>query len=602
MSGKKTLIFLIILLLLGGYYYIVEVRIAEKKRAAEEAEKKLFQFKEEEIQEISVKRIDQEIVLKKQDSVWKMIQPVTASTDAQNVKNMITSFVDAERDKTITEKSSGDQEFGLDNPEIVVTLKTQKGDTGLQLSIGRETPTASGYYARVGENPTVITISTSVKTNLDKTMYDLRDKTILAFEPAQVKQAVFTVKNSETGVTQEIKLAQTNDLWKIVAPKEYNADKAKMVSLLSKVKNSSIKEFIEENPENLAQYGLDQPTNTLSLLIGDDNTQKTLLLGNTDQTKKGVYAKYEAARNVFLVPMDLAEEFPKKLNDLRDRTLLAFNDNGIQKIELRSSAETVVLERILSATEEKGKQEEQWKISQPGEFKADSSKVRELLSDAKDLKIEQFISDEPGDLSPYGLNPPQITLNLWEKDQANPRQLLLGNSDVKKTGIYAKLGDQDSLVLVKPDVLEQFKKTAFDLRYKKILSFTPNQVEKIQIKYPETILVLEKDGDIWRATEPEKKELVSYKINNLMYDLEDLEFTEEILTPEKDLRIYGLQEPQGQLTLWEKGGKEVFTLLIGKKQEGKEVLYAKTVTANTIYAIEPSFLDELPKEIEDLAK
>ena len=87
MSFKKTLLFFIILLLVGGYYYIFEVRIAEKKQAAEEAEKKLFQVQEEDIQEIIVKRSDQEIGLKKQDDVWKMVQPVAASADVQNVKD-----------------------------------------------------------------------------------------------------------------------------------------------------------------------------------------------------------------------------------------------------------------------------------------------------------------------------------------------------------------------------------------------------------------------------------------------------------------------------------------------------------------------------------
>ena len=52
----------------------------------------------------------------------------------------------------------------------------------MQISIGSETPTASGYYARVDDQPQVIAISSLVKTGLDKSLYDLRDKTILDFE------------------------------------------------------------------------------------------------------------------------------------------------------------------------------------------------------------------------------------------------------------------------------------------------------------------------------------------------------------------------------------------------------------------------------------
>jgi hypothetical protein len=417
-----------------------------------------------------------------------------------------------------------------------------------------------------------------------------------------VKQVVLTIKNADTGTTQEITLEHTEDLWKIVTPKDYNADKTVIDSLLSNVKSSQIKEFIAEEAQNLKQYGLDQPNITLSLVVGEDNSRKTLLLGNPNKIIDGAYAKHESAENIFLVPTTLFEEFPRTLNELRDKTLLTFNSDDVQKIELVSADETVVLEQV--ALEQTGEEEadKEWKIVQPGEFKADDSKVRTLLSNARDIKVEQFVTDGPTDLNLYGLESPQVLLNFWEKDQESPQRLLLGNADVENTGVYAKLGDQDSLVLVKSEALEQLKKTAFDLRYRKLLSFTPDQVKKIQVKYPESTLLLEKDNDVWKAQEPEKKELLPYKINNLMFDLNDLEFEEEILTPEEDLSVYGLHEPQVEVTFWEEGDQEVFTLLIGEQQEDKDVLYIKVATESPVYAIEPSFLDELPKEIKDLVE
>jgi len=54
--------------------------------------------------------------------------------------------------------------------------------------------------------------------------------------------------------------------------------------------------------------------------------------------------------------------------------------------------------------------------------------------------------------------------------------------------------------------------------------------------------------------------------------------------------------------LWEKEGKEVLTLLIGQKQDGKDSLYAKTTAGNTVYAIDSAFLDELPKQEETNAE
>ena len=72
MSFKKTLIFFVALLLLGGYYYVFEIKMAEKKEAAETAQKQLFQLKKEDIAAISLKRAAEEIVLKKRENVWNI--------------------------------------------------------------------------------------------------------------------------------------------------------------------------------------------------------------------------------------------------------------------------------------------------------------------------------------------------------------------------------------------------------------------------------------------------------------------------------------------------------------------------------------------------
>jgi len=146
---------------------------------------------------------------------------------------------------------------------------------------------------------------------------------------------------------------------------------------------------------------------------------------------------------------------------------------------------------------------------------------------------------------------------LWEKDHKPiPEQLLLGNADSRKNrDLYAKLGDQDALVLVKSDALNQFKKTAFDLRYKKnsllCLGTDPKNSDRL---FGKDFCDRKRWGHL-ENNSTTKQAWESYKINNLMYDLQHLEFKEEIVMPGEDLGQYGLQEPQVQLTLWKKRGK-----------------------------------------------
>ena len=592
MSFKKTLIFFVIFLLLGGYYYFVEVRLAGKKQAAEEAGKKLFRMAAENIQEIRLKRPTEEIVLQKQAQGWQLSQPVAAAADAQTVQSLLDGLVAAQRDKTITAKPADVQDFGLDQPELVVTLKAQESGAEERLSIGKETPTASGWYARIGDGPAIMTISASVKTTLDKTLYELRDKTILAFEPAKLKQVTFALKTPDAATPQEITLEQTEDRWKIIAPKAYQADTAKMGALLSNLQSARIKTFIAEDSKDLAQYGLDQPGTTVSLGMGADQPVKTLLIGKSDAQNSGFYAKQAAAGNVFVIPAELVAAFPKNPNDLRDKTLLAFQDDKLRKIELASAKETVVLERAA----------EEWKITQPAEFEADQTKIVTLLADARTVQVTQFLPDNAANLASYGLEPPQLQLRFWEQGPPQPQQLLLGHADAQNTGIYAKLGAQNTVVLVKPDVLKQLTKTAFDLRYRKILAVDSEQIEKLQLKYPNLTMLLEKNGTAWQATMPEKQEVLAYKVNNVLYDLAALEFQAEIPTPTADGSVYGFDKPAAEITFWAKGAQNGTTLLIGKNVEGQERLYAKTSASAAVYAIAPAFLAELPKDLKTLAE
>lgn len=599
MSFKKTILFVIILAVLGGYYYFFEVRRTEQKQAAEQAEKKLFQFKADDVQDITLKRTDEEIILKKQDNAWKLTQPVNVLADKTAINRLITGLVNAERGRTIAEKAENDQDFGFDKPELVLTATVQGVEKPMHITIGSQTPTQSGYYARIGDAPAVLTISTSMKADLAQTLYALRDKTILDVDPAAIKQAVFSLTDATTGAVSTFTLTQTDNQWKITAPKEFKADAAKMASLLSAVKSASIKEFIAETPQDLSQYGLDKPATVLTLVVGEDNAQKTLLIGKTDEAKGGIYAKHQAADNVFLIPTTATAEFPKSLNDLREKTLLSYTTADVQKIELVSATETLTIEATPPATEGAATS---WKITQPQPFSAATQKITNWLMDINSLKVEQFITDEPTDLKLYGLEPPQLHLSLWLKNQAQPQQLLIGNADAEKTGVYAKLGDQSSVVLLKAETFTQLNKTAFEMRDRDILALDTAAVEKVQLKYAATTLLLEKSGDTWKAKEPEKKNLLTYKVNNILYDLDALEFLEDIAAPDANLSVYGLTPPEVEITVWSKGQKDSLTVLVGAAVEGKTQRYVKLATGATVYAIAPTFLDELPKDLGALTE
>ena len=583
MSFKKTLIFLAILLALGGYYYVVEVKMAAKKQEAETVNKRLFSVKKDEITTLTLKRADGEIVLKKGETGWQMEQPVAAAADGAEVDRLLTAFADAQRDKTIADKAENLEEFGLNAPEFVITA-TNAANASFSVSLGKETPTASGFYAKVGDKPDIVSIDNLTQANLSKTAYDLRDKTIFAFDPAQIKKAAFTLPANAAAPAATVELTQENAVWSITAPQPFTADTEKVNAILSQIKSAKIKEFVTETPTNLAEYGLDAPQKSLALTIGEEPTPQTLLIGKRNDENGGVYAQHAATGNVFLIPSTIDDEFPKALNDLRDKALVRFENADIQKIEIRTLAETVTLQREAGDT---------WKIVAPAEFPANTDRVNVLLNDAKNAKSLEFV-DAAADQTWFGFDRPNVMVSFWKTGEDNPLQLIVGNPNVENTGFYVKTGDGVSLTA--PIILAQLKQSAFELRNRAIAPFKADDIALLEIKYPETAIMIEKDGDAWKAG---GKTLQTFEVNNLLYDLAALEFAEEPITSAADLASYGLNAPAATVTLRNAKNEELAAFQFGKQADK---LFVKTAAADAVYPIDAAFWDELPKQAADLAE
>ena len=70
------------------------------------------------------------------------------------------------------------------------------------LQIGAKTPTMGGYYAREGEQSKVLMVPTSLFSKFDKTVFNLRDKTVLALDQNQIKRV--EVQHGEQLITRGV--------------------------------------------------------------------------------------------------------------------------------------------------------------------------------------------------------------------------------------------------------------------------------------------------------------------------------------------------------------------------------------------------------------
>ncbi|MBI4639797.1 MAG: DUF4340 domain-containing protein [Candidatus Tectomicrobia bacterium] len=582
MSIRTTALFALILLVLGGYFYLFEVRKVKLDEEREARETRLLKASKEAIEEIKLKWQGEEVVVKKEGDQWKIIQPLEIMADQKAAESIISALDRSKIERVIEKNPSKLDDFGLAQPALEVSLNIKNASPEIVL-IGQANPTQSFIYAKKGESPEVFLTSFSLKSDLDKKLYDLRDKTALDVSFEQVKTIELHHQAESITLT-----AGDGGVWTLSHPLRDRVDVDKVRQLVTKIRHAKIKEFFDGEQPDLASAGLTRPS-SIALHLKEGEVTKTLLIGAIDEEKNGIYAKRDGEEKLFLLEKSLVSDLFPKIDDLRDKKLFTFENTKIEKIEINSEGTEITLSRI---------GDEQWEIMKPITARADRRVVDNFLASIKGMKIDEFLplSSEPQ----AGFHSPTIEIKLLEQGGELSRSLSIGGEIEGKEQMYGWLSDREGIFALPKWAVSELKKSPADFIDKRILSFKNDDVEEIDLKQNGQSFHLEKEKREWKAIKPEKAKVKEAKVRSFLWDLNDLEYKERISEKPSEGKEYRFDQPTVEITLLKKGREAIMELLIVSDAKDGEKAYAKMKKDQTIYAIDPKFLTKIPKGLDDL--
>ena len=201
------------------------------------------------------------------------------------------------------------------------------------------------------------------------------DKTVkLVNIPADQVQAIAIKKKDGAAID----LKRVNGTWKMVAPDSFGADQDAVSSILSSLAPLNADSIIAENSAGAAQYGLTNPSLSVSLSRKDGRTDR-VIFGDDAPAGSLVYAQHESDPKIYAVASSVKTSFDKTENDLRDKKLLTFNSDKLTSLELNNGKSSVTL----------GKNNQvDWQITKPAPFRADSFQVDELVRKLQDSRMD----------------------------------------------------------------------------------------------------------------------------------------------------------------------------------------------------------------------
>jgi hypothetical protein len=401
-----------------------------KKEEATKLEGKLLAVEAETISEIILEPSGIHCV--KDSGDWKIISPVVADAEQSGINAISEMFSWINIERSISSDVSEENIYGL-SPEMgkMIVVHSSGIDT---LFLGDKSPTGSFVFAKKSGSPDIFLTSTTLKSNIEKSLFDLRNKDALDFEKNAIRSFYLSCANGK------FEIVKSAGSWLVKDGEELDTDQSEVNKIIDGLANERAKEFVDERPANLQRYGLQKPAIRIDLFLGENRAKKSLLIGK--KSSSSYYAKDDSKNPVFLVDTSFVNILNTDLYTLRKKDLADFNSTDVNKLELEFSNQLIVCSKDTSGT---------WMVIKPAPRKAKSWEISSITRKAAQLEVVKFVDDQPSSLARYGLDSPSVKARFY-KDDSLLLDVLLG----KRLGddVYAKLAGKSSVYLIEKEVLE----------------------------------------------------------------------------------------------------------------------------------------------------
>lgn len=407
-GGKSLLVMLGVAAALGAYIYFVELK--RDPSASGEKKDKVFTVESGKIEELEIRAASGETTtLRKQGDNWQIVSPAGLDADPTEVMGVVSTLETLENQNTLAENPASVAQYGLEPVRLSVGFRAA-GDAAMRrLQIGKKTPTGGDLYARIEGQPKVFLISAYLEDSLDKTPFELRDKTVLKIDRVGVDMLAL-----ESQGQPALSFQRKDSDWRVTKPIEARADFSAVDNIVGKVAQAKMKsieptpaDMKELTPAELKKYGLDKPQATATL--GAGSARASIALGNKkDDTS--IYARDLSRPLIFTVEASLLEDFKHKAADLRKKDLFDFRSFTAVGLDLTMGKDSATFAKVSEVPEkpkdEKGKDAEKdkdkakadetpvpvekWKLTKPTTKDVDQPKVTDLLTTISNLRADTF--------------------------------------------------------------------------------------------------------------------------------------------------------------------------------------------------------------------
>ncbi|MBT6150255.1 MAG: DUF4340 domain-containing protein, partial [Gemmatimonadetes bacterium] len=295
MRLKTNFVISVVFAALLAFVYFYEIKGGDERELDAERARQVIDFSDHEAQRLTIAGPETTLVIERRETGWEIRQPIETHADSESIDRYLRNLKETEIEGEPVQDSAavaGDSgllaPYGLDSPRLSVhvALAPSAGTELDTLQFGIDTPTQRFTYVQLsGKNPEVRTVRAWRYDNLEKGLFDLRDRQVLHLDRDQVTE----LRLQRVGMAEEEQIVamRRGGGWELTSPLKVAAEDAAVDEILNRLGNAKIESFIHEQPSeaDLEQAGLapDQHFIHLTLLEGEAHSERHLRVGSRQQ-------------------------------------------------------------------------------------------------------------------------------------------------------------------------------------------------------------------------------------------------------------------------------------------------------------------------------
>jgi len=556
-------------------------------------DRRLVVFDPDAVAGVRIDRPDSPTIrLARTETGWRLAEPLSDRASARSVGNLLAALGHLRAADFADDAPGSLTPYGLDHPRLAVTFSGPESGETRGVLLGSPVPGDEGRaYAKTLGEPFVYAVPAHALSDLGPDVFTLREKALTAFPGEAVTEIAIVAPDLDVLLRKD-----TADTWRLLKPELKPADGEAVAHFLDDLTAVSAERFLDQNALDLKALGLDEAARTTITVRlqparsdAGDTGGRVLISHIGRRTPDGtlIYVRRPHDDFAMAAVTGIDETLRRGVLAFRDRTVLAFDRDDARDLTITHRGRTVVCERP--------DDRDRWSMIAPVRAGTDAAHIADILFDLSALRAERLVAERPTDLTPFGLDAPEIVAGItFKRDSKTVERALRVGKPAEGGGRYAMLADGDLVFAVSGETVAHL--TA-ELHDRLVMDFRKAHVQAVTIRHAgQSPFTLVKESATWRLRGRSAAAVRVEAVEDVVDDLFALETDRFTAYAPADLAPFGLAEPRARVTVALASGER--TILLGNALAGGGAL-AKTARGRAVFELDRQRAARLLRPLAD---